>query len=72
MFFVDNCPTNQAEIAEASKRLECKNDTYGNNQYICVPNLKISSLVEFCFDGIMGIHKKSTLQKFETESQSNI
>lgn len=68
MSFVDNCPSNPAEIEIASKRLKCMNDIYGNNQYICVPNFDKTSLVEFCFDGVMGIHKKS--KKFETESQS--
>lgn len=72
MSFVDNCPTSLAEIEVASNRLECKNDIYGNNQYICVPNLNMTSSVEFCFDGIMGIHKNSKLKKFENESQSNI
>lgn len=59
MNVVNNCPTNLAEIAKASKRLDCKNDTYGNNQYLCVPDLDKTSLVEFCFDGIMGIHKEN-------------
>lgn len=68
MSFVDNCPPNPAEIEIASKKLKCVNDIYGNNQYICVPNFNKTSLVEFCFDGVMGIHKKS--KKFETESQS--
>lgn len=54
MSFVDNCPTNLAEIKIASSRLECTNDTYGNNQYICVPNKEKSSLVELCYDGIIG------------------
>lgn len=57
MAFVKDCPTNLPEIIEASTRLSCNKDTYGNNQYICVPNLEKTSLVEFCFDGIMGIHK---------------
>lgn len=59
MSVVNNCPTNLAEIAKASKRLGCKNDTYGNNQYLCVPDLDKTSMQEFCFDGIMGIHKKN-------------
>lgn len=71
MIVVNNCPTNLAEIAKASKRLGCKNDTYGNNQYLCVPDLDKTSMQEFCFDGIMGIHKKSKLKKFETKGLSN-
>lgn len=59
MDFVNDCPRNLAEIAEASTRLGCLNDTYGNNQYICVPNVILTSLVEFCYDGIMGIHDKN-------------
>lgn len=64
MSFVDNSPTNLTEIEIASNRL------YGNNRYMCVPNFEKTSLVEFCFDGTMGIQKKS--KKFETESQSKI
>lgn len=43
---------------EASKRLECGNDTFGNNQYLCLPNKNKTSLIEFCFDGVMGIHEE--------------
>lgn len=70
MSFVDNSPTNLTEIEIASNRLNCTNDIYGNNRYMCVPNFEKTSLVEFCFDGTMGIQKKS--KKFETESQSKI
>lgn len=70
MSFVDNCPKNPAEIEIASKRLKCMNDIYGNNQYICVPNFDKTSLVEFCFDGVMGIHKKNHC--VETDGQSLI
>lgn len=58
MSLVNECPTNVTETAAASKRLECVNDKYGNNQYICVPNEEKTSLVEFCYDGIMGIQEK--------------
>lgn len=58
MAFVDNCPTTLHEIEMASKRLGCKYDQYGNNQYICVPNVEKTSLVELCYDGIMGIQQK--------------
>lgn len=70
MSFVDNCPPNPAEIEIASKKLKCVNDIYGNNQYICVPNFNKTSLVEFCFDGVMGIHKKNHC--VETDGQSLI
>lgn len=58
MPLVNECPTNLTEIAAASKRLECVNDKYGNNQYLCVPDKEKTSLVELCYDGIMGIQEK--------------
>lgn len=58
MPLVNECPRNWTETAAASKRLECVDDQYGNNQYICVPNEEKTSLVEFCYDGIMGIQEK--------------
>lgn len=58
MGYVDVCPNTEAGIKTASKRLDCKNDTYNNNQYMCLPNEEKSSLVEFCFPGTMGIELK--------------
>lgn len=58
MAFVNNCPTTLHGIEIASKRLGCKYDQYGNNQYLCVPNVEKTSLVELCYDGIMGIQQK--------------
>lgn len=58
LMFVSDCPTELTEVVEASQRLECDNDKYGNNQYMCVPNKDKTSLVEFCYDGIMGIQKE--------------
>ena len=55
---VEACPKNLTKVIEASKRLGCKNDKYGNNQYICLPNVDNTSLVEFCYGGIMGFQKK--------------
>lgn len=55
---VKACPKTLTEIRRASERLNCKNDTYGNNQYMCLPNEKKSSLVQFCYEGIMGIELK--------------
>lgn len=52
---VSVCPTTDHEINTASKKLECGNDRYGNNQYLCIPNVDKSSLVEFCNDGEMGV-----------------
>lgn len=62
MAFVNNCPTTLHGIEIASKRLGCKYDQYGNNQYLCVPNVEKTSLVELCYDGIMGIQQKGRLK----------
>lgn len=58
MEYVKACPKTLTEIRRASERLKCKNDTYGNNQYMCLPNEKKSSLVQFCYEGKMGIELK--------------
>ncbi|XP_078325815.1 uncharacterized protein LOC111103528 [Crassostrea virginica] len=55
---VETCPKNLTKVIEASKRLGCKRDEYGNNQYLCLPNVDNTSLVEFCYGGIMGFQKK--------------
>ncbi|XP_078325933.1 uncharacterized protein LOC111103934 [Crassostrea virginica] len=55
---VDVCPENLTTITKASKRLGCNKDEYGNDQYICLPTVDMSSLVEFCYNGIMGYNKK--------------
>lgn len=65
MAFVDFCPTTISEVVKASQRLGCENDRYGNNQYICVPNTEKTSLVELCYDGIMGIVPKGGFHKFQ-------
>lgn len=52
------CPKNQAEAYEASKRIGCGSDKYGNNQYLCLPNEDKASLVEFCKEGVMGLTEK--------------
>lgn len=57
MGVVDVCPRRQIDITTASKKLGCKNDTYGNNKYMCVPKDDKSSLVEICYDGNMGIEE---------------
>lgn len=58
MALTSQCPKNETEVYEASKRIGCGVDLYGNNRYMCLPNEKKSSLVEFCFDGFMGIEEK--------------
>lgn len=58
MKYTKVCPKNQTEVNQASKRLKCGYDKYGNNQYICLPNKDKTSLVEFCNDGVMGLTEK--------------
>lgn len=60
MVLVNLCPKNEHDVIQASNRLGCGNDRYGNNQYLCLPNKDKSSLVEFCFQGVMGIVEKGT------------
>ena len=55
---VKACPKSLTKVIEASKRLGCKNDEYGNNQYLCLPNVDNTSLVEFCYRGIMEFQTK--------------
>lgn len=58
--FVNVCPRNKHGASQASTKLGCGNDTYGNNQYLCLPNESKTSLVEFCFQGGMGLVEKGT------------
>lgn len=58
MALTSQCPKNKTEVYEASKGIGCGVDDYGNNRYMCLPNEKKSSLVEFCFNGVMGIEEK--------------
>lgn len=58
---VNYCPKNKNETIQASEKLKCGVDEYGNNQYLCLPHVNKTSLVEFCFDGIMGIQEKGKL-----------
>lgn len=64
MAFVNVCPKNEHDVIQASKRLECGFDIYGNNQYMCIPNKEKTSLVEFCFQGVMGIVEKGNCLEF--------
>ena len=48
------CPKNASGTVEAQKRLNCGDDKYGNNQYLCLPDVEKTALYEFCHDGIMG------------------
>ena len=58
---VEKCPRSLSEKEEASLRLGCGNDKYGNNQYVCVPNEEKSSLKEYCHNDIMGLFPESKL-----------
>ena len=64
MLEVKACPKNQLEIDKATERLKCGVDSYGNNQYMCLPNEQKTSLVEFCYKGIMGIEDKGKTIRF--------
>lgn len=56
---VTECPKSESEVKEASDRLRCGNDTYGNNQYMCFRSrYNRHYLLEFCYDGEMGIVDK--------------
>lgn len=58
---IDQCPKNLSELKEASIKLACENDSYGNNQYLCLPNEEKTSLYEFCFDGIIGMQESGKM-----------
>lgn len=60
MFPVETCPKTPGEIKKASEALACGNDEFQNNQYMCLPNNEKTKLVEFCYDGIMGIQVEGT------------
>ena len=55
---VNICPKNQTEVDEAGEKLGCGQDKYGHSQYMCIPNEEKTALVEFCYDGVMGIEFK--------------
>lgn len=55
---VSTCPKNLTEVEVAATRLNCSVDYYGNSQYMCVPNVEKTSLVEFCYNDTLGIRQK--------------
>ena len=55
---VKKCPRNLTAVLAASSRLGCGKDVYGNSQYMCLPNVRKSSLVEFCYGDVMGMQEK--------------
>ena len=52
---VNICPKTTEEVHKSSRMLNCSKDEYGNNQYLCLPNVEKTSLVEFCHTGTMGL-----------------
>lgn len=58
MALVDVCPKTSTTVIEASKRLGCGHDEFGNSQYLCLPNINMTSFFEFCYEGIMGLQEK--------------
>lgn len=71
MVLVSVCPRSKHDVMQASKRLRCGDDIYGNNQYLCLPNKNKTSLVEFCFQGVMGMVEKGKLN-CEKKSKKNV
>uniref|UniRef100_A0A8W8NSR1 Uncharacterized protein n=1 Tax=Magallana gigas TaxID=29159 RepID=A0A8W8NSR1_MAGGI len=48
---VDICPQNKTEWEEASRRLNCSNDTKPPlNRYHCLPVHDLTTLMEFCYN----------------------
>lgn len=52
------CPNEKDDVLSAKERLGCGTDSYGNSQYICLPNKKKTHLEELCFNGLMEMHEK--------------
>lgn len=52
------CPKTLEELMKAANILGCGNDPYGNNQYLCLPNVDKTSLVEFCYGNLMGMFEQ--------------
>lgn len=67
MTSVGVCPKNRTETYTASERLNCGTDKYGTNQYMCVPNKEKTSLVEFCYKGVMELENSGKTSDSENE-----
>lgn len=52
------CPKNLEDVRNASASLGCGHDSFGNSQYVCLPNTEKSSLIELCYKGLMGLKEK--------------
>ncbi|XP_062573904.1 uncharacterized protein LOC134235775 [Saccostrea cucullata] len=55
---VDSCPTTNVTWYEAGARLNCSHDFFNRLQYLCIPNQEKTTLLEFCYDKIMGLYEK--------------
>lgn len=58
MASVNICPKTETDVLIASRRLGCNNHTNDRDPYMCIPNKEKTSLVEFCYNSVMGIHEK--------------
>ncbi|XP_062571010.1 uncharacterized protein LOC134233029 [Saccostrea cucullata] len=55
---VDSCPSANNTWYEAGVRLNCSHDVHNRLQYLCIPNQEKTTLLEFCYDKIMGLYEK--------------
>ena len=69
---VDVCPKNLTERQNASRRLRCGFDEYGNNQYVCLPNKEKSSFIELCYNGLIGLFEKGIFLLLKFVSYYNL
>lgn len=58
MSFVTDCPKSLSEVKNVSAALGCGKDKYENDQYLCLPNVEKSSLVEICYGEVIGMNEK--------------
>nr|XP_022287166.1 uncharacterized protein LOC111099930 isoform X2 [Crassostrea virginica] len=56
---LDTCPSDLREKEAASLKLGCDKDKYGNDQYVCLPRKDKTSLLEVCYDDVMGLVEKN-------------
>ena len=68
MVRVKKCPNNLTAVLASSRRLGCGRDVYGNSQYMCLPNVQKSALVEFCYGDFMGMHEKGVYNFVESNN----
>ncbi|XP_062620581.1 uncharacterized protein LOC134282149, partial [Saccostrea cucullata] len=54
-YVVGSCPVNLTGQNEAASKLKCSVDKFGNGQYLCVPNFKKTTIVEYCYNGTVGL-----------------